>query len=96
MMIGFGISALKFSNSGAFFVAISFVSSDSQKKVYSDSVFRCEDADDVETFEGEATSFVFSASGIQKKDSSVMDFVRGDTGEEMSFIGGAIRRGTTC
>ncbi len=40
--------------------------------------------------DGEATLFDSSALGFQKKDRSVMGFVHGVTGDEMSFIGGAI------
>ncbi len=71
----------------------SLVFSGSQKKVSSDSVFGSGDA---VILDGEVTSFVHSASGSQKKDKSVTDFVRGDTGDEMSFMGGAIQRDTTC
>ncbi len=59
-----------------------------QKKVYSDSEFRCIDVDDVESFEGEASSFVFSE--FQKNERSETDFVCGVTGDEMSFAGEAI------
>ncbi len=74
-MICFGTSAENFAISSALFIAISFISSGCQKKVYSDSVFGSGDVDDVVTFDGVATSFIFSASGIQKKDRSEMDFV---------------------
>ncbi len=52
----------------------SLTSSGSQKKENSESDFRCIDARDVVTFDGEATSFMSSASGFQKKDRSEMDF----------------------
>ncbi len=94
--IGIGMGAVNFVTSGALFVATSLASSDSQKKDNSNSGFRCRDADEVETFDGEAFSFIFSASGFQKDDRSEMSFVRGDTGDEMSFVGGAIRSMTTC
>ncbi len=64
VMIGSGISAMNFSNSGAFFIAISFISSGSQKKENSETCFR---NGDVETFVGEVISFVSSASEFQKK-----------------------------
>ncbi len=95
MMIGFGFSVVNFST-GALFVATSLVSLGSQKKDNSDSGFRCRDADEVETFDGEAFSFESSASGFQKKESSEMGFVRGVTGEETTFLGGAIQSFTTC
>ncbi len=94
-MIGVGFNAANFSTD-ALFVATSFVSSDSQKKEYSDSDFRFVDVGEVETFDGEAFSFVFSASGFQKKERSVMGFMHGVTGEEMSFLGGPIESLTTC
>ncbi len=94
--IGIGTGTENFTISRAFFVVISFASSDSQKKVSSESDFRFVDVGEVETFDGEAFSFVFSASGFQKKDKSEMGFVRGDTGDETSFMGGAIQRDTTC
>ncbi len=72
------------------------VASGSQKKEYSDSSFRCDDARDVVTFDEEAISFVFSTSGFQKKDRSETGFVHGDTGDEMSFVGGVIQRDLTC
>ncbi len=93
MVIGFGIGVEKFMNSRAFFIAISFVSSDSQKKESSEGDFVCRD---VGTSDREMISFVYSASGIQKNESSITDFVCGDTGDEMSFLGGAICKDTTC
>ncbi len=51
---------------------------------------------EVGTLEGEATLFMSSASGIQKKDRSEMSFVYGVTGDEMGFVGEVIRRDTTC
>ncbi len=78
----------------SFFVATSSAFSDSQKK--DNSVFICRDAGKVETFIGEAFSFMFSASGFQKKDSSVMGFVHGVTGDEMTLLGGPIQSFTTC
>ncbi len=73
--IGIGTGAENFTISGAFFVVISLASSDSQKKVSSDSVFGSGDVSEEETFIGEAFSFMFSASGIQKKDKSEMGFI---------------------
>ncbi len=73
--IGIGMGAVNFAISGAFFVVISSVSLDSQKKVSSESDFRFRDADEVETFEGDAFSFDSSASGFQKKERSETDFV---------------------
>ncbi len=95
MMIGFGTSEVNFVTEGSFFVVSSLASSDSQKKVNSDFSFGC-DADEVETFDGEAFSFESSASGFQKKERSETSFVRGDTGDETTFLGGAIQRVTTC
>ncbi len=77
----FGTGAENFAISGAFFVVTSCASSDFQKKVSSESDFRCGD---------EVISFVLSASGSQKKERSVMSFIHGVTGDETSFIGGAI------
>ncbi len=88
--IGIGTGAVNFATSGTFFVAISLASSGSQRKESSESDFRCGDAVEVETFDGEAISFDSSASGIQKKERSKTDFVRGVTGDEMSFIEEAI------
>ncbi len=96
VMIEMGFSVVNFSISGMFFVATSFASSDSQKKDNPDSGFRCRDADEVETFDGEAFSFESSASGFQKKENSVMCFVHGVTGEETTFLGGAIQSFFTC
>ncbi len=96
VMICFRISGENFSISGTFFIATSLVSSGSQKKDTSDSGFRGRDADEVETFDGEAFSFMSSVSGFQKKESSETGFVRGDTGDEMNFLGGAIQRDFTC
>ncbi len=73
----------------------SLASSGSQKKENSDFGFRC-DANEVETFDGEAFSFESSASGFQKKESSETSFVCGNTGEEMTFLGGAIQSFMTC
>ncbi len=84
------MGAVNFAISGAFFVVTSLVSLNSQKKDNSESEFRCRDADEVVTFDGEAFSFVFSISEFQKNESSETDFVRGDTGEETSFLGGSI------
>ncbi len=96
MMIRIGTGAVNFSTEGVFFVATSFTSSDSQKKVNSDSEFRCGDVGVAVTFFGEVTSFVSSTSGFQKKERSVMGFVCGVTGKEMSFVVGVIRSETTC
>ncbi len=94
--IGFGTGAENFLNSGAFFIAISFISSGTQKKENSESDFGRRDDRDGVTFDGEAISFMSSASGFQKKDRSEMDFIHGITGDEMTFMGGAIRSITTC
>ncbi len=75
VMIGIGTGAENFATGGSFFVATSSDSSGVQKKVYSETRFGIGDVDDVETFEGEATSFVSLASGSQKKDRSEMDFM---------------------
>ncbi len=93
-MIGFGISAVNFSTRGSFFVVTSLVFSGSQKK--DNSGFRCRDADEIETFNGEAISFLSSASGIQKKDRSETDFVHGVTGAETTFVGDANQINLTC
>ncbi len=99
-MIGIGTGAANFAISGAFFVATSsassFISSGCQKKVYSETRFGIGDVGDVGTLEGEGTLFMSSVSGIQKKDRSVMGFMRGVTGDEMTFLGGAIQNFTTC
>ncbi len=87
VMIGIGMGAANFAISGAFFVVISSVFLGSQKKVNSESDFGCGD---------EVISFISSASGFQKKDRSETDFVRGITGEEMTFLGGPIQSFTTC
>ncbi len=84
-MIGFVFSVVNFSMSGELFESISLVSLDSQKKDNSNSDFRCRDADEVVTFDGEAISFNSSASGIQKKDRS-----------ETDFVGDANQRNLTC
>ncbi len=89
VMIGIGMGAANFAISGAFFIATSSASLDSQKKVNSDFGFGC-DTDEVETFDGEAFSFDSSASGFQKNESSETSFVHGDTGEETIFLEGAI------
>ncbi len=87
MTIGFGTGAENFTNSGAFFDSISFVSLDSQKKDNLDDWFGNGD---------EVISFISSASGSQRKERSEMSFVQGITGDETSFMGGAICRDTTC
>ncbi len=76
MIIGFGISAVNFATSGAFFVATSFDSSGSQKKENSESGFGCRDAIDAVIFDRDATSLVSSASGFQKKERSETGFRR--------------------
>ncbi len=90
MMIGFGISGVNFVTEGSFFVVTSFVSSGSQKKVYSEVDFGCRHVEDAVIFDEEMTWFVFLASGFQRKDRSETSFIRGVTGDEMSFVGGAI------
>ncbi len=87
---------MSFATGGSFFVASSFISSGDQKKEYSGSVFGSGDVDDVEILDGEATLFMSSTSEFQKKDRSETDFMRGVTGEEMTFMGGAIQRDITC
>ncbi len=94
--IGIGMGAVNFAIGGSFFVASSFISSGDQKKEYSGSVFGSRDVDDVEILDGEATLFISSASGFQKKDRSETDFVSGVTGDEMNFVGGAIQRDLPC
>ncbi len=81
---------------GVLFVATSLVSSGSQKKVYSSSDFGRRDDGDALILDRKSTSFMFSASGIQKKERSVMGFIHGDTGNEEIFIGDVIRRVLTC
>ncbi len=71
-------------------MATSSASSGVQKKVSSESDFGCGDVKD------EVISFVSSASESQKKEISETGFVHGVTGEEMTFMGGAIQRVTTC
>ncbi len=88
MMIGFRVSVENFVTGGSFFVVTSLVSSGSQKKDNSNSYFRCRDADEVETFDSEAISFLSSASGIQKKESLETDFIRGVTGDETKYFWG--------
>ncbi len=75
VMIGIGTGAENFSTEDALFVATSLASSDSQKKVNSDSEFRYVDVSEEETFIGDVISFMSSALGIQKKESSEMSFV---------------------
>ncbi len=82
--------------SGALFVVTSLVSSGSQKKVYSDSEFRCGDVGKVETFIGAVISFDSSGSGFQKKESSEMGFMYGVTGDETSFMGDENQSDFTC
>ncbi len=66
---------MNFATSGALFVTTSSIPLGVQKKESSETKFGIGDVDDVGTFEGEATSFVYSASRSQKKDRSEMDFV---------------------
>ncbi len=89
VMIGIGTGAVNIATSGALFVATSFVSSGSQKK---------ENSDSESIFEGwdEVIPFVCSASGSQKKEYSVMCFVRGVIGDETIFLGGPIQSFLTC
>ncbi len=86
--IEFDFSVVNFVIRGTFFVAILSASSDSQKKESSEGDFVGRDV--------EAISFVYSASGIQKNDSSEMGSMQGITGNETSFLEGAICRDTTC
>ncbi len=87
VMIGIGTGAMNFSTGGSFFAVTSFVSSGSQKKVYSEDRFGSGDVREVVTFDRKAISFDSSASGFQMKESSEMSFVHGVTGDEMSFVG---------
>ncbi len=77
-------------------LSASFCSSGTQKKEYSDSVFRCKDAIDAVTFNEEAILFVSSALGFQKNERSDMGFVRGVTSNEEIFVGEAIWSNLTC
>ncbi len=79
--------------SGTLFVVTLFVSSGFQKKENSEICFR---RGDVVILDGDVTLFMSSASGFQKKNRSETGFVRGVTGDEMNFVGGAIQRDTTC
>ncbi len=92
-MIGFGFGVENVVTSGTLFVVTLFASWGAQKKEYSEDGVGC---GDVGTFDEDAISFMFSASGFQKKDRSETDFMRGVTGEEMSFLGGVIQSETTC
>ncbi len=67
VMIRIRTGAENFATSGALFVATSFASLGVQKKVYSEDGVGCRDVIDVEILEGEATLFMSSVSGIQKK-----------------------------
>ncbi len=96
MMIGFGISVVNFATGGTFFVVTSFASSGSQKKVYSDSSFGSRDDEDAVNFDGDVTSFVSSALGIQKKERSEMSFICGVIGDVMIFVGDEIQSDFTC
>ncbi len=62
----------------------------------SDSVFRSGDVSEEETFIDDVFSYVSSALGFQKKERSVMGFVRQVAGDEMTFLGGAIQSEMTC
>ncbi len=95
-MIGCSFSAGIFATLGVLFVAASVASSGSQKKDNSDFGFGCGDADEVETFDGEAFSFMSSVSGILMKDRSEMGFVRGVTGDETIFVGDENQSDFTC
>ncbi len=66
-MIGFGFRVVNFSVGGTFFVSTSLVSLDSQKKVSSDSDFRFRDADEVETFDGDAFHSIHQLRGSKKR-----------------------------
>ncbi len=96
VMIGIRMGAENFATLGALFVVTSFVSSGVQKKVYSEDGVRCRYVVAVETFEGKASSFMFSVSGNQKKDRPETGFVHGDTSDEMSFIGDENQSDFTC
>ncbi len=96
VMIGIGMGAVNFATGGSFFVASSFISSGDQKKEYSGSDFEGRDVGDVVIFFGKVISFTISASGIQKKERSETNFVRGVTGDEMNFVEGAIQSDFTC
>ncbi len=99
-MIGFGISVVNSAISYVLFDSIAFVFLDSQKKDNSGNWFSNDgndgnDGNEV-TFDDEVFSFVSLISGSQKNESSVTDFTCGNTGDEMNFVGGTIRRDTTC
>ncbi len=94
--ICFGTSEVNFAICGSFFMATSSASSGVQKKESSGSGFGCRDVGDVLILVREANSFMFSTSESQKKERSEMDFVHGITGDETTFLGGAIKRVTTC
>ncbi len=85
VMIGFGIGAENFAISGAFLIATSFISSDSQKKENSETGFGCGDAGDAVILDGEATSFMSSASGFQKKGQIRDGFRMHTSNEEISL-----------
>ncbi len=96
-MIGLDFSVVNSVIGGTFVVAISFVFFDSQKKDNLGNWFGNDRNDGNEvTFSDELFSFVSLISGSQKNENSVTDFVCGNTGDEMNFVGGVIRRVTTC
>ncbi len=99
MMMGFGMSEVNSAMSDAHSMTSSFISSEVQKKESLDSdLFSISISFSfLISFDDETFSFVFSISEFQKKDSSKTDFVRGDTGEETSFVGGGVScRVTIC
>ncbi len=96
MTMGFSFNVVNSAISYVLFDSIAFVFLDSQKNDNSDNWFGNGDDGNEVTFGGEVFSFVSLVSGFQKNESSVMDFVCGDTGDETSFLGGSIRRDTTC
>ncbi len=96
MTIGFGTDVENFAMSYVLFDSIAFVFLDSQKKDNSDDWFDNGDNGNEVTFDGEIFSFVSLVSGFQKNESSVTDFVCGNTGDETNFVGGTIHRDATC
>ncbi len=96
--IEFDFSEVNFMMSDAHSTMSSFVFSETQKNENSDLVSFSISISF--SFNNEVFSFIFSfeisISEFQKKDNSETVFVRGDTGDSMSFLGGVIRRDTTC
>ncbi len=76
VMNGIRTGAGIFATSGALFVATSLESLGSQKNENSESGFGCGGTRDVVIFDGEATLFISSASGFQKKENSDVTFIQ--------------------